>query len=94
MSFRAKRGSGVIVLRTPAAMLDYELAVADYCYGRDRSTLYRALFALGISPGDCHWHAAHPGQSRVGAYTDCAAPPATAASRERRPSGTFLGCGL
>jgi hypothetical protein len=64
MSSQATR-PGIVVLRTRAAMLDYELAVADYCYGRDLAALYRALFALGISRGDCLWHAAHPGQSLV-----------------------------
>jgi hypothetical protein len=63
MSFQSETRRGIIVLRTPAAMLDYELAVADYCYDRDRAALYRALLVLGISPRDCRWHAAHPGQS-------------------------------
>jgi hypothetical protein len=65
MSFRAETERGVIVLRTPGATLDYELAVADYCYDRDLAALYRALLALGISGGDCRWHAAHPGQRLV-----------------------------
>jgi hypothetical protein len=63
MSFQAETERGVIVLPTPAAMLDYELAVADFCYNRDLAALYRTLLALGISGGDCRWHAGHPGQS-------------------------------
>jgi hypothetical protein len=69
-SFQAEAERGVIVLRTPAAMLDYELAVANYCYDRDLAALYRALLALGISRDDCRWHAAHPGQSLVCACAD------------------------
>jgi hypothetical protein len=70
MSFENEAQADIIVLRTPAAMLDYELAVADYCYDRDRAALYRALLALGISRRDCRWHAAHPGQSLTCAYAD------------------------
>jgi len=70
MSFQDETERGIIVLRNPATMLDYELAVADYCYDRDLAALYRALLALGISRGECRWHAAHPGQSRMCAAAD------------------------
>jgi len=69
MSYQAEPRAGIIVLRTSAAMLDYQLAVADYCYGRDRAALYRALLALGVSRSDCIWHAAHPGQKRLQALS-------------------------
>jgi hypothetical protein len=70
MSFKTEAQPDIIFLRTPAAMLDYELAVADYYYDRNRAALYRALLALGISPRDCRWHAAHPGESLICACAD------------------------
>ena len=81
MSSQAETGQDVIVLRNPAAMLDYELAVADYCYGRDLASLYRALSALGISRSECRWHAAHPGQSRMCAYADATTSPHAGGAR-------------
>jgi hypothetical protein len=70
MSFQAEEQPFILALRNTDAMLDYELAVADYYYGGGRAALYRALFALGISRSECRWHAEHPGQSRVCACID------------------------
>jgi hypothetical protein len=55
----------MIALPSDEASLDYELAVADYCYSQNRAALYRALIAIGICRSDCLWHAAHPGQRRM-----------------------------
>lgn|ERR1700722_746990 len=66
-------------------MLDYELAVADYCYSRNRAELYRALLALGISRIDCHWHASHPGQRLMRAGVRLQSAMATVAVPGPRP---------